>query len=429
VVRLVKRPDYVELTADDVFLHLAPLSFDASTFEIWGALLNGAKLVVYPDGPLDLVKLKHTIAESGVSVLWLTAALFHQVVDEHLPALASVRQLLAGGDVLSASHVRKVIEAQSGGRLINGYGPTEGTTFSACFPVTSRTDFDNSVPIGRPISNTRVYVLDAWLEPVAAGVCGELYIGGAGLARGYLGRAGLTAERFVADPHGAAGSRMYRSGDLARWRADGVLEFLGRADAQVKVRGFRIEPGEIEAALVQHVGVAQAAVIAREDAPGNKRLVGYLVAHEHIDAAGLRAHLGASLPDYMVPSEFVVLDRLPVTHNGKLDRAALAARAIAVSGARHLPHTPQGEIVRPRNATEQLVARIMRDCLECDDLGVFESFFDLGGHSLAALRLMTRLREETGLDLPLRILLERRTVAAISEALDALRWAKENGKY
>ena len=177
VVRLVQRPDYVgELTADDVFLHLAPLSFDASTFEIWGALLNGAKLVVYPDGPLDLVSLKRTIAETGVSVLWLTAALFHQVVDEHLPAIAGVKQLLAGGDVLSASHVRKVIEAQSGGRVINGYGPTEGTTFSACFPVTSRTDFDDSVPIGRPISNTRVYVLDAGLEPVAAGVCGELYM-------------------------------------------------------------------------------------------------------------------------------------------------------------------------------------------------------------------------------------------------------------
>src|SRR5262245_13408568 len=184
VVRLVKRPDYVELTSDDVFLHLAPLSFDASTFEIWGALLNGAKLAVYPDGALDLVKLKRIIDETGVSILWLTAALFHQVVDEHLPAIAGVKQLLAGGDMLSASHVHKVVEAQSGGRLINGYGPTEGTTFSACFPVTSRTDFDESVPIGRPISNTRVYVLDGGLEPVAAGVCGELYIAGAGLARG-----------------------------------------------------------------------------------------------------------------------------------------------------------------------------------------------------------------------------------------------------
>src|SRR4029453_14596910 len=197
-------------------------------------------------------------------------------VHKHLPAIAGVRQLLAGGDVLSASHVRKVIEAQSGGRVINGYGPTEGTTFSACFPVTGRTDFDDSVPIGRPISNTRVYVLDAGLEPVAAGVCGELYIAGAGLARGYLARAGLTAERFVADPFGPAGSRMYRSGGLARWRADGGVGFLGGADAQVKLRGFRIEPGEIEAVLLRHEGIAQAAVIAREDGGGDKRLIGYV---------------------------------------------------------------------------------------------------------------------------------------------------------
>ena len=277
VVRLVKSVDYVELTPDDVFLHLAPLSFDASTFEIWGALLNGAKLVVYSGGPFDIAELKRTIAATGVSVLWLTAALFHQVVDEDVSAIAGVRQLLAGGDVLSASHVRAVVEAQNGCRLINGYGPTEGTTFSACFAVTGRTDFHDSVPIGRPISNTRVYVLDGGLEPVPAGVCGELYVAGWGLARGYVGRAGLTAERFVADRFGPAGSRMYRTGDLARWRGDGVLEFLGRSDAQVKVRGFRIEPGEIEAALVGHAGVAQAAVIAREDGPGGKRLVAYVV--------------------------------------------------------------------------------------------------------------------------------------------------------
>src|SRR5262245_37932985 len=277
VVRLVKGANYVELTRDDIFLHLAPLTFDASTFEIWGAFLNGAKLVIYPEHQFDASMLKRIVAESGISVLWLTAALYHQVVDEDLPAIAGVKKLLAGGDVLSVSRVRQTIEAQVNGQLINGYGPTEGTTFSACFLLTRSTKFQGAVPIGRPISNTQVYILDGGLEPVPVGVTGELYIAGAGLARGYLGRPALTGERFVADLFGPAGSRMYRSGDLARWHADGVLEYLGRADQQVKLRGFRIEPGEIEAALLRHPAVSQCAVIAREDVPGNKRLVAYVV--------------------------------------------------------------------------------------------------------------------------------------------------------
>ena len=279
VARLVRNANYIELTRDDVFLHLAPLTFDASTFEIWGALLSGARLVIYPHDHFDLAALKRVIAEAEISVLWLTAAVFHQVVDDDIAAIACVRKLLAGGDVLSAPHVRALIAAQDGcGQLINGYGPTEGTTFSACFTATATTPIDGSVPIGRPISNTQVYLLDRGLKLVPAGVAGELYISGAGLARGYLARAGLTAERFVADPFGPPGSRMYRTGDLVRWRADGVLDFLGRADSQVKIRGFRIEPGEVDAALTRHAGVAQAAVIVREDRPGDRQLVAYVVA-------------------------------------------------------------------------------------------------------------------------------------------------------
>ena len=349
IVRLVREANYVDLTSGDVFLHLAPLSFDASTFEIWGALLNGAKLVVYPDGAIDLSRLKQTIAQSNISVMWLTAALFHQVVDEDVRALAGLKQLLAGGDVLSVPHVRQVNASLPNCRLINGYGPTEGTTFSVCHTLTQTTGADASVPIGHPISNARIYVLDGGLQPVPAGVAGELYIAGEGLARGYLGRRGLTAERFVADPFGPAGSRMYRTGDLARWRADGVLDFIGRADQQIKLRGFRIEPGEIEAALTRHPSVAQAAVIARTDGPSGKRLVAYVVpaADQTIDQAQLRAHLTGTLPDYMAPSAFVVLDRLPLTPNGKLDRRALPAPDITPAVARTPAHPAGGNPLFP----------------------------------------------------------------------------------
>jgi amino acid adenylation domain-containing protein len=277
IVRLIKDTNYVELSPREVLLQFAPVSFDASTFELWGCLLNGARLVVFPTHKPSLEELSRVLEEQRVTTLWLTAGLFHQMVDGHLEGLQGVRQLLAGGDVLSVPHVEQVLRELPDCHLINGYGPTENTTFTCCHRVAAGAPLNGSVPIGRPISNTQVYILDQHLQPVPIGVPGELYIGGDGLARGYLNRPELTAERFIADPFRTApDARLYKTGDRVRYLADGTIEFLGRLDQQVKVRGYRIELEEIETVLAEHPAVEQAVVLAREDQPGDKRLVAYV---------------------------------------------------------------------------------------------------------------------------------------------------------
>ena len=278
VVRLVKKTNYLDVDSSDVFLQLAPVPFDASTLEIWGCLLNGARLVVMPPETPTLEELARAVRRYQVTTLWLTAPLFHQMMDTQPEALRDLRQLLAGGDVLSVSHVKKALEILREGVVINGYGPTENTTFTCCHRMARGQRFRSSIPIGRPIANTFVYLLDAELNPVPVGVAGELYIGGAGLARGYLNRPALTAERFIPSPYGEVpGARLYKTGDLARYLSDGTIEFLGRIDHQVKLRGFRIELGDIENALVAHESIREAVVLAREDVPGDKRLVAYAV--------------------------------------------------------------------------------------------------------------------------------------------------------
>ncbi|MBN8232598.1 amino acid adenylation domain-containing protein, partial [Corallococcus macrosporus] len=364
--RLLHAPRYAHLGPEETFLLIAPVSFDASVLELWGPLAFGGRLVLFPAGgsPSDLDLLADVLVRHQVTTLHLTAGLFSQVVDLRPDCLGGLRQLLTGGDVVSAPHVRRVLEAR-GLPVTACYGPTEATLFTSCFRMTRPEQPGDAVPIGQPLSNTRVYLLDAGLRPVPVGVPGELFVGGPGVARGYVGRPELTAERFVPDPFSpGAGGRLYRTGDQARWRAEGVLEFLGRADQQVKVRGFRVELAEVEAALRSGPGVREAVAVVREDAPGDKRLVGYVVAPEG-DLSVLRAHLQRRLPEYMVPSALVPLEALPLTANAKVDRKALPAPGDAPAS-----HA----FVAPRTPTEARMAALLAEVLGVPRLGATDDF-------------------------------------------------------
>src|SRR5215813_1026952 len=409
IVRLVKNTNYCCFGTDEVFLQFASLSFDAATFEIWGPLLNGGRLIVMRQGA-SFEELGRAIAERGVTTLWLTSGLFNLMVEQRLEDLHFVRQLLAGGDVLSARHVSMVRNSLPDCHLINGYGPTESTTFASYFAIQDL-EAGEGVPIGKPIANTQIYILDRDLEPVPVGVAGELYIGGAGVARGYWNRPELTAEKFLADPFcKEAGARMYRTGDLGRWRGDGNIEYRGRNDFQVKIRGFRIELGEIENCLNEHAGVREAVVVAREDTAGDKRLVAYYTSSEEevFSVEQLRTHLAAALPEYMVPAAYVRLERMPLTPNGKLDRKALPAPD-ETAVVRRGYEEPQGEV-------EVAIARIWQELLGLERVGRQDHFFELGGHSLLAVQLVSRLRERLGVEVALRDVFAEPMLARLAEA-------------
>jgi amino acid adenylation domain-containing protein len=411
VVKLVKGADYARLDSQQVFLQLAPISFDASTFEIWACLLNGARLVLFPPGVPTLTELGEVIVRSEVTTLWLTAGLFHQMVDENLQGLKTVRELLAGGEALSGFHADRLLGKIEGCRLINGYGPTETTTFACCYRV-ERDRPNDSVPIGRPISNSRAYALNRALQPAAIGERAELYLGGEGLARGYLSQPGLTAERFVPDPFGDPGGRLYRTGDLVRVLDGGLVEFHGRMDQQVKIRGFRIELEEIEAVLAGHPAVTEAVVLAREDASGDKRLVAYVV-RESGSAPGseaLKNFLKERLPEYMVPSMCVVLEAFPLTPSGKVDRAALPApdRAFLRSERAFIP---------ARDALQQQLVEIWENLLGIRPIGIRDDFFELGGHSLLVVQLIARIEERLGKRVPMVALIQGATIESLSQMM------------
>jgi mycobactin peptide synthetase MbtF len=395
-------------------------AFDASTYEIWVPLLRGGRLVLAPPGEVDAQSRAALIAEHRVTNVHATAGLFRVLAEQAPHFFAGVREVSTGGDVVSAHAIRTLLTTHPRAVVRVSYGPTETTAFTTQIPFSSGSVIPDVVPIGEPMDNMRAYVLDEGLRPLPPGMSGEVYLAGAGVARGYHGRPAATAERFVAcpfqdagDERAGRGTRMYRTGDLARWAADGTLEFLGRADDQLKIRGFRIEPAEIEAVLTGHAGVAQAAVIAREDRPGIRGLAAYVVparrddvSRDQVSDADLRDYLAARLPDYMVPASVTMLDELPVTVNGKLDRAALPAPACPDSPAGRAPATP----------TEELLCRLFADVLKLEHIGVEDSFFEHGGDSILSM-LVAAAARRAGLVVTPRQIFELRTPAALARVV------------
>jgi amino acid adenylation domain-containing protein len=413
ILRLVINNPALQICPADRVALCANPAFDATTLELWGALLHGAALVVVPQPVLlDPSSLLALLQAEQVNVLHLTAGLFQQYAEPLAPLIPSLKYLLFGGDQVDVNAVARVLRNGPPATLCNCYGPTEATTLSSMYPITALPEGASSVPIGRPLANTRIYVLDAHgcLAPV--GVPGELYVGGPGVARGYLNLAQLSAERFVPDPFGAdPEARLYRTGDLARWRPDGNLEFLGRNDLQVKIRGFRVEPGDIEARLSNCAGVREAVVLARADSSGRKRLVAYCVAQPGVTLAPqeLRRELSATLADYMVPAAFVNVACLPLTPNGKVDRKALPEPDERALATRHYE--------APRDEVEVILADLWSTLLGAERVSRHDHFFELGGHSLLAVQLAVRLRERFQVDIPLTTLFERAVLSEQAESI------------
>jgi amino acid adenylation domain-containing protein len=422
VVNLVLGTDYVSIGAHDRVAHLASPAFDAAVFEVWGALLNGAAVVVV-DRPATLApqNLAAALQQGGATIAFVTTALLHRMAEDVPDGFAGLRTLLFGGEACDPALVRRILAAGSPGRLLHVYGPTETTTFAAWHCVTAVPVGSLAVPIGQAVKGTRLHVVESIGrdEEAAPGVPGELLIGGHGVARGYHGAGGATADRFRPDPRGAPGSRLYRTGDLVRRRLDGALEFLGRIDRQVKIRGFRVEPAELEAVLRQHPGVVDA-VVTVQPGPTGDRLVGYIVPHAAVawDEAALHAHLAGQLPDWMLPGALHRVPALPLSSAGKIDQAALAASVM-----------PEATVpTRPLSATEATVAGLYAELLDVISGAPDDDFFELGGHSLLASRLVARLRERTGMNLPLDAVFRSPSVAGLAAELDTLQDAFEEGE-
>ena len=407
VVNLV-RGGFSSFDRDQVFLSLAPLAFDASTFEIWGALCNGARLVVPPDRLLDAEEITDLAAAFGVTVLFLTKGLFNLFADGEIARLSGLRQLLTGGDVLSPAHARQILARLPHTEISNAYGPAETTCIATVHRTVTADDLTASAPIGRPIAGVRTAILDEDLQAVPHGAAGQLYVGGAGVARGYTDAA-RTADRFVPDP-AEPGTRMYATGDVVRQRADGALEFLGRADDQVKIRGFRVEPGEVEAVLTRCPGVAEVCCVPRTDAGGERAVTAYVVSADADVVETVRAYAHRHLPAYMWPAWVVPVPRLPLTRNGKVDRQALPAPDTAGSPA----YAPA-----PSDGVETVLTKVWQEVLSLPEIDVERNFFDLGGTSLLLMKVRRILKRQHGVDVPLMRLFRHPTVRSLAAHLTA----------
>ena len=404
--------EYVAFGPGEVVLQCSPVSWDAFALELFTALFFGGTCVLQPGQTPEPSVIAELIARHKVTTMHVSASLLNFLVDEYPHAFAGVRQVMTGGEAASAAHLTKLLELQPELRLVNGYSPVESMIFTVFHTVSKQDCERGSIPVGKPLHGKQVYVLDEHLNVVPVGIIGELYMAGVGLADGYLGQTGLSASRFVANPYG--GGRMYRTGDLVRWRdcdnGEGVLEFCGRVDDQVKIRGFRVEPGEVETVIGRHDTVKQVAVVVREDTPGDKRLVAYVVGvpGRPLDLSALRESVAVALPDYMVPSAFVALEALPITPNGKLDRRALPAPAITASATSR----------RPRDEREETLCGLYTEILGVPGVGIDDDFFTLGGHSLLVTRLISKVRKAFGVELTIQMVFSARTVANLVEQFD-----------
>jgi acyl-coenzyme A synthetase/AMP-(fatty) acid ligase/acyl carrier protein len=411
VLQLVTARDYVSLNENSVVAQASNASFDAATFEIWGALLNGGVLAgIEKDVVLDARRCRDALEARHADTAFVTTALFNQLVAEDPSLFSTMDSVLVGGETLDPSTVRRCLAADPPARLLNAYGPTESTTFATHHRIEAVPEGATSIPIGRPIANTKVHVLDQSMNPVPVGVPGEIHVGGPGLATGYLARPELTKERFVPDPFSTdPGARLYKTGDLGRYLPSGDVEFLARIDSQVKIRGFRVELGEVEAALAEHPRVREAVVTVVRTA-GDKRLVAYVVGG--VALGELRRFVSERVPYYMVPSDYVELDALPLNANGKVDRRALPAPDPARRG-------PAGEHVAPRSETERKLAAIWEGLLGVTEAGVHDGFFELGGHSLLATQMVSRIRDTFGVEVELRAVFEAPTIARLAPRVEA----------